>query len=75
MHGIHIPVADGGLNAYCPASVCPSGFAGLPTTVPNAALGTVTQYLSAGTSNYNGVSVSLQRRMSAGISVPMNSKS
>ena len=72
MHGIHIPVADGGLNAYCPASVCPNGFAGLPATVPNAALGTVTQYLSAGTSNYNGLSVSLQRRMAAGISFNLN---
>jgi hypothetical protein len=72
MHGIHVPVADGGLNAYCPASVCPSGFAGLPSTVPNAALGTVTQYLSAGTANYNGVSVSLQRRMSAGVSFNLN---
>jgi hypothetical protein len=72
MHGVHIPVADGGLNAYCPASVCPSGFAGLPATVPNAALGTVTQYLSAGTSNYNGLSLSLQRRMAAGISFNLN---
>ncbi len=72
MHGIHIPVADGGLNAYCPASVCPGGFAGLPTTVPNAAVGTVTQYLSAGTSNYNGLIVSLQRRMAQGISFNLN---
>jgi hypothetical protein len=72
MHGIHIPVADGGLNAYCPPSVCPNGFAGLPATVPNAALGTVTQYLSAGTANYNGLSLSLQRRMAAGISFNLN---
>lgn len=72
MHGIHTPVADGGLNAYCPTSVCPGGFAGLPSAVPNAALGTVTQYLSGGTSNYNGVSVSLQRRMAAGISFNLN---
>ncbi len=27
MHGVHIPVPDGGMNAYCPASVCPGGFA------------------------------------------------
>jgi len=72
MHGIHIPVADGGLNAYCPPSVCPNGFVGLPATVPNAALGTVTQYLSAGTANYNGLSLSLQRRMAAGISFNLN---
>ena len=41
MHGMHIPVADEGLNGYCPASVCPNGFAGLPTAPANAALGFV----------------------------------
>jgi hypothetical protein len=72
MHGIHIPVATEGLNGYCPVSVCPSGFVGLPATVPNAALGTVFQYLSAGTSNYNGLILSLQRRMAAGITFNLN---
>jgi hypothetical protein len=72
MHGIRIPVVDGGLNAYCPASICPSGFAGLPGTVPNAALGTVTQVLSAGTSNYNGLTMSLKGRMAAGFSFNVN---
>src|SRR5208283_4817763 len=72
MHGVHIPVADEGLNGYCPPSVCTSGFVGLPTAAPNAALGTVTQYLSAGTSNYNGLTISLQRRLSAGFSFNLN---
>ena len=72
MHGIHIPVADEGLNGYCPASVCPNGFVGLPAAPPNPAFGTVTQYLSAGTANYNGLSISLQRRLSAGISFNVN---
>jgi hypothetical protein len=72
MHGVHIPMADEGLNAYCPASVCPNGFAGLPTAVPNAAFGTVIQYLSAGSSNYNGLTLSLQRRISAGFSFNLN---
>jgi Carboxypeptidase regulatory-like domain len=72
MHGDHIPVGDFGLNAYCPASVCPNGFVGLPSTVPNAAFGTVLQYLSAGVANYNGMSVSLQRRVSAGLSFTLN---
>jgi hypothetical protein len=52
--------------------VCPNGFAGLPTSVPNAALGTVTQYLSAGTANYNGLSISLQRHLSAGLTFTVN---
>jgi hypothetical protein len=72
MHGVHIPVADEGLNGYCPTSVCPNGFAGLPTSTPNLALGTVTQYLSAGTSNYNGLTISLQRRLAAGFSFNLN---
>ncbi|HUI53956.1 MAG TPA: carboxypeptidase-like regulatory domain-containing protein [Bryobacteraceae bacterium] len=72
MHGTHIPVGDQGLNAYCPPSVCPNGFAGLPTAPANAALGTVTQYLSAGTSSYNGITVSLQRRLSAGLTFNVN---
>lgn len=72
MHGIHIPVGDGGLNAYCPVSVCPSGFAGLPSAAPNAAFGTVLQYLSAGISNYDGMIVSLQRRLSAGLLFSIN---
>lgn len=72
MHGEHIPVDDGGLNAYCPTSVCTSGFAGLPTTPANAALGTVQQYLSAGVANYNGVTASLQRRLSQGFTFNLN---
>lgn len=72
MHGIHIPIGDQGLNAYCPGSVCPGGFAGLPGGPPNAALGQVTQYLSAGTANYNGLTVSLQRRLSTGLTFNFN---
>jgi hypothetical protein len=72
MHGAHIPVADEGLNGYCPPSVCPNGFAGLPAAPANAALGTVVQYLSAGTASYNGVTISLQRRLSAGLSFNLN---
>jgi hypothetical protein len=72
MHGSHIPVGDGGLNGYCPTTVCTSGFAGLPTTAPNAAFGTILQYLSAGNSNYNGLIVSFQRRVSAGLTFTVN---
>jgi hypothetical protein len=72
MHGIHIPVPDGGMNGYCPASVCTNGFVGLPTAVPAPSFGTVIQYLQAGTSNYNGLQVSLQRRLAAGLSFNVN---
>jgi hypothetical protein len=72
MHGIHIPIQDQGLNGYCPASVCPNGFVGLPTAPPNGALGVVTQYLTAGIANYNGLTVSFQRRLSAGLTFNLN---
>ncbi|MBV9502387.1 MAG: carboxypeptidase regulatory-like domain-containing protein [Acidobacteriaceae bacterium] len=72
MRGLHIPVGDGGLNAYCPPSVCPNGFAGLPAAPANAAFGTILQYLSAGGSNYNGLIVSLQRRISSGLTFNLN---
>ncbi len=72
MHGSHIPVADAGLNAYCPASVCPNGFAGLPAAPANPALGLVTQYFSGGHSNYDGLTVSFERRLSAGLTFNLN---
>ncbi len=72
MRGLHIPVGDAGLNAYCPISVCPSGFAGLPAAPPNPAFGTILQYLSAGGSSYNGVIISLQRRVSSGLTFNLN---
>jgi hypothetical protein len=71
-HGSHIPVGDEGMNAYCPPSACPGGFAGLPSGPPNPALGVVTQYLSAGTSSYNGLTLSLQKRVTAGLSFNLN---
>jgi hypothetical protein len=72
MHGIHIPVDNGGLNGYCPTSICPAGFAGLPSSPANPALATVQQYLSAGTASYNGLTVSLQRRFSQGLTFNLN---
>ena len=72
MHGDHIPIGDFGLNAYCPTSVCPNGFAGLPSAAPNSAFGTVLQYLSAGEANYQGLTISAQRRVSAGLSFTLN---
>jgi len=74
MHGIHIPVPDQGLNGYCTpgtGSPCPNGFVGLPTSAPSAAFGNIVQYLY-GTSNYNGLTISLQRRLSAGLTFNLN---
>ncbi len=72
MHGSNIPIDDSGLNGYCPPSTCPNGFAGLPAAAPNPALGTVNQYLSVANSNYNGLILTLQKRLSAGLSFTFN---
>jgi hypothetical protein len=72
MHGIRIPIPDGGLNAYCPPATCPTGFPGLPSSVPNPALGTVLQYISAGVASYNGLQLSVQQRIAAGLTFNIN---
>jgi hypothetical protein len=72
MHGSHVPLDDSGLNAYCPATVCPNGFSGLPTAPANAAFGVVQQYFSSGNANYDGLTISVQRRLSAGLMFNLN---
>ncbi len=72
MHGIHIPIDDNGMNAYCPPTACANGFVGLPASVPNASFGVVNQILSAGTSNYNGLTVSLRRAVTNGLTFNLN---
>jgi hypothetical protein len=44
----------------------------LPAAPANPALGVVSQYLSAGSANYNGLTASLQRRLSAGFTFNLN---
>jgi len=72
MHGMHIPIVDNGMNAYCPPAACPGGFAGLPAGVPNPSFGVVNQILSAGTSSYNGLTLGLRRTINSGISFTLN---
>lgn len=75
MHGTHLPLANFGINGYCPpgpGSPCPNGFPGLPAAPPDPALGTIYQYTNAGISNYNGLTVSFQRRLSAGLTFNLN---
>ena len=72
-HQIYGPLQNGGLNAYCDVT-CLGGlgstasqFSDLPTVTggPDPRFGTVTQIESANVGNYNGVTVSLQRRFSS----------
>jgi hypothetical protein len=70
-HGINGLYANPGLNAYCPASAC-GGSSFMPTSAPNPLLSAVTYYQTGSVSNYNGVVVSLRKRMSAGLSFGAN---
>jgi hypothetical protein len=45
---------------------------GLPAAPANSALGTVFQYLSAGSSSYNGLTASIQRRIASGLTFNFN---
>ncbi len=71
-HGVHIPVLNNILNAYCPLTTCATGFAGLPPAAPDPRFGTVTQLQPAGVSNYNGLVVSLKRKFSQGFQLQAN---
>lgn len=72
VHGIHILNDNVGLNAYCSPANCPNGFIGLPAAPPDAALGAVGQYSNAGVASYNGLTLSFQRRLSAGLTFTVN---
>ncbi|MGE5207601.1 MAG: carboxypeptidase regulatory-like domain-containing protein [Chlamydiota bacterium] len=65
-HGIFEPNQDNGVNAFQP------GFPGLPATALNPAFGTVTQLYSNAVSNYNGVTVTFQRKFTSGLQVQAN---
>ncbi|PYV83433.1 MAG: hypothetical protein DMG93_08600 [Acidobacteria bacterium] len=72
-HQIYGPLQNGGLNAYCDATclgglgATSSQFSDLPTVTggPDPRFGTITQIYSGNVGNYNGVTVSLQRRFSS----------
>jgi hypothetical protein len=48
------------------------GFTGLPTSAPDPRFGRITEYQSSGTSNYNGITMSLKRRFSHGFLMNFN---
>jgi Carboxypeptidase regulatory-like domain len=67
-HGIHEAYPDGLLNA---ASADPTTglplIAGLPATSPDGRFGSYTEWYSGAVSNYNGLTASYSRRMTAGL--------
>lgn len=65
-HGYDAIMQNPWVNSYCLTPSC-LGYAGLlPTTAPDLRFGRVVQYTNNNVSNYNGLSVSLNRRMSWG---------
>lgn len=70
-HQIYGPLQNGGLNAFCDVTclgelgATTSQFSDLPGAAPDPRFGTITQISSSNVGNYNGVTVSLQRRFSA----------
>ena len=70
-HQIYGPLQNGGLNAFCDVTclgslgATTSQFSDLPTAARDPRFGTVTQITSGNVGNYNGVTVSVQRRFSS----------
>jgi hypothetical protein len=58
-HGVFEAYPDGLLNA--------TGEVGLPTTIPDSRFGSYTEWYSGAVSNYNGLTASYSRRMTAGL--------
>ncbi|MGA2744631.1 MAG: carboxypeptidase-like regulatory domain-containing protein [Candidatus Sulfotelmatobacter sp.] len=71
-HGIHETIDSNGVNGYCPPSVCPNGWPGLPATQPDPRFNTVSEFNTFGVSNYNGLNASLQHRFSRGLQMQFN---
>ena len=60
-HGEHEELTNPALNAFSP-----TGFGGLPATVPNGEFGVVAQTQNVGNSNYHGVVVSASHTVNGG---------
>ena len=71
-HGYHETVSNNVLNAFCPTTVCATGFNGLPAAPPDARFTAVTQIQSIGVSNYNGLTVTVQHHFSHGLQLQGN---
>jgi hypothetical protein len=72
-HGIRIPIVNGGFNSFCRAGRCAGAVGSIfPSASPDPMFKTISETTFAGTSNYNGLNVSLQHRFGAGFSGTFN---
>jgi len=68
--GVYEPIVNNAINAFCPTSVCPSGF--LPSAPADSRFGPVTQYQSSGFSTYQGLVVRLSHNFTDGLLFQVN---
>ena len=68
IHGIHIPVSNGALNAWDAYGLG----AGFPTTVPDKSYAGITEWFTGANSNANNLTASFQRRFANGLMVQAN---
>ncbi len=68
-HGVHIPIYNEGLNAYCSVASGCGPVAPLPVAAPTPIFGTFEQYSSSGISNFNGLTATINQRMTYGFTV------
>ncbi len=67
-HGYDEPLANTAANAYVNnPSLYPSGFAGLPNTIPDPRFSTVTQISTTGFNNYDGLTVVERHALAQGL--------
>jgi hypothetical protein len=71
-HGYHETAFFNNVNGFCPVSVCPAGFPGLPAAQPDQRFGTVAQIETAAVSNYNGLTFTAQHRFGHGLQMQVN---
>jgi hypothetical protein len=73
-HGIHIPVTNYWPNAFCDPAVCTTPLTGIPAsaTAPDPRFGTIAEVNTSAISNYNGLTVSFQRKFTRGFQAQVN---
>ncbi len=71
-HGIHEPVQFNGVNGFCPTSVCPAGWPGLPAAQPDPSFNGVNQIATEAISSYEGLNLSFQHRFNHGLQTQVN---
>jgi hypothetical protein len=71
-HGYDLFNFNPGVNTFCTAARCPSAFNGLPSARPSGHFNNVTDQTNNGYSNYNGMTLSVNRKLGYGFQGSFN---